>query len=125
MNNQRYVQLVSPGGKVLAQRLYSGQPLTHYQNRVWRVPPRHKIRVVKDTKVVQPDKFMQPVDKQADVFIYPLEHSIENLPKEPCRSLAVLKLKAFKLESLSSEFAKLIGGWNAFVNREWVGTSEY
>ena len=40
-------------------------------------------------------------------------------------ALAFFKLKAFELETFSFECPKLMYGWNAFVNREWVGTSEY
>jgi hypothetical protein len=123
--NHRYVQLVCPDDKVLAQHYYFGQPLRYYEQKIWRVPPGHSIRVVDETPFVQPEKFMRPIKKEEDVFIYSLDDSIDNIPTEPCRSLAFLKLKAFELEMFSFECPKLMYGWNAFVNREWVGTSEY
>ena len=121
-----YAQLLSPEGEVLAQRNHFGQPVTYYHENVWRVPSRHVVRLVSESEFVQPPKFMQPLNKNDDVWIYQLEDSIHTLPKEPCRSLVFLKVKASELESLSAEFSSLLrSGWNAFSNRIWVGTSEY
>lgn len=121
-----YAQLLSPEGEVLAQRHHCGQPVTYYHENVWRVPNRHVVRLVSESAFVQPPKFMNPLKKNDDVFIYLLEDSIHTLPKEPCRSLVFLKVKAVELDSLSVEFSNLPhDGWNAFSNRIWVGTSEY
>lgn len=125
INNQRYVQLISPEGKVLAQQIYTGQPLTYYQKKVWRVPSHHNVILVTETDLIHPSKFMQPVHKESDVFIYSLEDSIRNLPSEPSRTLAHMKLKGYHLESFDVKFSRLMSGWNAFVDEEWVGTSEY
>lgn len=124
-NNTRYIQLVTPKGEVLAQRICTGQPLSYYENKVWRVPSQHVIRVVEHSPLVQPDKFMQPLQRDAYVHIYSLDSSSENLPFEPSRTLAEFSIKADEIDIFSQEFQAIVGGWNAFSNGNWVGSSEY
>jgi len=124
IGDEGYVQLIDSTGKILAQVKSYEANIPIFKERVWNVINGHSVIFTRETDVIHPDKFMNPLDELAKIYIYDFEDSID-APNEPDRSFSVTTIIAQDLEDVCVSDVVNLTSWNAFCDGMWVGTSEY
>ncbi len=124
-----YIQLLSSTKQVLSQRIGTEEQIEFFKNKVWFVKENFSVIFINKSELAQPCGFFSPVNKKDTVILYSLfkdeDDSIYDPRKEPKSNESLLIIKAEDLENKNISSLIKQDCWNAYVNGEYSGTSEY